>query len=286
MRGILWPILNTTTFWNIFPHWALRKLYQAFRVAFANDVTNHMPIIDQPPTVAGDLLLELYDGLVENQGDQVVTNVGWKGKGKAVALDGGEVVADSETLPEPLVVDWTRYEPPDGLRYTGDIESDTVIQIIQDSIDKIKARILEEEEQKSAAKAARQKQKEKAHRKKEEEKDDDDDEEPKDPERNAIPLHDEPAQTNEPHQLPDPEQDQERGLSKANGTGAFFGRTVMSLFRKLNGSAEHGESSASGAARHSLLAQTSQVELTTYSARNRSVLDLLGGTASTQEPKV
>ncbi|KAI1150510.1 hypothetical protein F4825DRAFT_452364 [Nemania diffusa] len=243
-----------------------------------------MLIIDQAPSVWEELSV-VHDIPVQHQEDHEVTNVEWKGKGKAILLDSEEPVADPEMLLNPWIVDWTEYEPPDGLKFTGDIDPELVI-LIQESIDRIKTRILEEGERKSAAEAAKQKQKEKA------------DQEEGNPEKSETSPHDDWVHPDELHQPLDPEeaQDRDQDAPRARKQGGFLGRTVMSLFRKLNGSAEHGESSSAGAARHRLLAQSSQVELTTHSARKRFVLDLLkkntgenkstGSTASIQEAEV
>lgn len=255
-----------------------------FRGVSTNDVTDRMLIIDQAPSVWEELSV-VHDIPVQHQEDHEVTNVEWKGKGKAILLDSEEPVADPEMLLNPWIVDWTEYEPPDGLKFTGDIDPELVI-LIQESIDRIKTRILEEGERKSAAEAAKQKQKEKA------------DQEEGNPEKSETSPHDDWVHPDELHQPLDPEeaQDRDQDAPRARKQGGFLGRTVMSLFRKLNGSAEHGESSSAGAARHRLLAQSSQVELTTHSARKRFVLDLLkkntgenkstGSTASIQEAEV
>ncbi|RYC61157.1 hypothetical protein CHU98_g5057, partial [Xylaria longipes] len=249
-----------------------------------------MLIIEHAPSVTEDLP-DAHDASVQEPDIEGVMSVEGKGKGKgkATTLDISEIIAASKTSSDAFMVDWTEYEPPEGLIYTGDIESDMVMQIIQDSIDKIKARILEEEEQKLAAEEARRKQEEAASQ---------ENEEARQPESDD-PLHEDLGQPNEPHQPVTPEQD----VLGAASTGGFpielpkrpRKRTLMGLFRKLNSGPERGESSAAGAARNRLLTSSSTTEFMTHSARKRFVLDLIkkstgeGTTSpgsSTPEPEV
>ncbi|KAI1124706.1 hypothetical protein F5Y10DRAFT_284858 [Nemania abortiva] len=184
-------------------------------------------------------------------------SIKWKGKGKAVARDNGEATGNSETSLELEAVDWTRYEPPEGLTHTGNIESDMVAQIVRVSISRVKCRIIEEAERKAAAEEARRRQ--------EEEKEG----EPAS-EENGGPSDHDSVQTDDlyhPDQPPDPG----RESSRQNG---FLGRAAMRLFRKLNGNPVHGESSSAGAARQRIL-QSSQGEPTTHAERKRLVLDLI-----------
>lgn len=70
-----------------------------------------------------------------------------KGKGKEIAapdivLSTPEASQSTEIKRE---VDWTKYEPPAGLLDTTGVDSEDIKQIIQESVDRIKARIAEEE---------------------------------------------------------------------------------------------------------------------------------------------
>ncbi|KAI0854690.1 hypothetical protein F4860DRAFT_508034 [Xylaria cubensis] len=186
------------------------------------------------------------------------------GKEKATALDSSEIIATFKTSPDASMVDWTRYEPPEALRYTGDVESDVGVRIIQESIDRIETRSLEEEQrQKSVAETARPRHEEEtAHEGNEEAK-----------------QHGSLVQADKLHQPAAIEQDASGTVS----TGTFPAdlpkrprkRTLMNLFRKLNSGPELGESSAAGAARHRILMSSSTAEFTTHSARRRFVVDLI-----------
>ncbi|KAI3322180.1 hypothetical protein HD806DRAFT_139765 [Xylariaceae sp. AK1471] len=225
-----------------------------------------MITVNQTPSIVEEVLIE-SDVSAQHYKDQRIMAGQWKGKGKATTLDN----SDTSTTSETLAVDWTKYEPPEGLTYTGDIESDTILQIIQESIDKIKARILEEEEErKTAAEAVRRKQEEAASQ---------ESEKAKQSESTKGRLDEESGQVDELDRPASPKQD----TSRTDDTRSFPSvllrrprkRTLMNLFRKLNSGPERGESSAAGAARHRLLVSPSQIELTTPSARKRFVLDII-----------
>ncbi|KAI1752081.1 hypothetical protein F4782DRAFT_168480 [Xylaria castorea] len=246
----------------------LWKLYQAIRAAFVYYQRTRMLIIGQAPSVTEEPS-GLRDASVQEPCNEGELSVEGKGRENAITLDISEIIAASKTSPDVFMVDWTKYEPPEGLMYTGVVESDIGMRIIQESIDRIKARILEEEEQKSAAETARQRREEAASQEGEEVKQSESDSQ----------LHEDLGQADELDQPATPEQD-------ASGTVYTAGfptglpkrprkRTLMNLFRKLNGGPEHGESSTAGAARHRLLMSPSTAELTTHSARKRFVVDLI-----------
>lgn len=235
----------------------------------------------------------VHDVSVQQEADHEVTTTQWKGKGKAVPVDSEEVATAPGTSLESLSVDWTLYEPPEGLRYTEDMEadtmSDTVLQIIQESIDRIKTRVREEAERKAAAEVARRRKEEAASRP--------ENEEATQPESNNGPAHETSAsQANDnsteidgPYELPGGNPEPDRDASRADGPGRLRSespkrpkkRTLMNLFRKWNGGPEHGESSAAGQARHhGLLTHLSHVELATHAARKRLVIDLIRKTTA------
>ncbi|KAI0842287.1 hypothetical protein F5Y06DRAFT_172556 [Hypoxylon sp. FL0890] len=94
----------------------------------------------------------------------------WKGKGKA---NNGVGSISAGLSNGEITVDWTQYDPPEGLKELAGSKSDIVVQIIQESIDrvkvqniqnsidKVKARIIEEEERlKAEDEAKRRRQKE------------------------------------------------------------------------------------------------------------------------------
>ncbi|KAI0102168.1 hypothetical protein GGR51DRAFT_550629 [Nemania sp. FL0031] len=203
-----------------------------------------MFIIDGGPSVIEELPVA-EDSLVPHGEDQENTSVGWKGKGKVLAPEGGEVTADSEATSDLEAVDWTRYEPPEGLRDSGDIESEIVAQIIQDSIDRVKSQIIEEAERKVAAEGAkeakrRQGQEEREQGQREEEQNDQEikDQEKREQEQrgqvenlkgNGNLISQNPVQTDGPGQPP-------------NSGKRFLGRKVGHLFRrKLYNGPRHGD---------------------------------------------
>ncbi|KAI1112010.1 hypothetical protein F5Y14DRAFT_442882 [Nemania sp. NC0429] len=268
----------------------------------------------QPPSVAEELSV-VGDVSVQHQEDDgdEVTNTQWKGKGKAVAsLDTEEEEAEEApatpgTPSESQPVDWTLYEPPEGLSYTGDVESDMVMRIVQESIDRVQTRIREEAERKSAAETARQKKEEEKANMSEKEV-------VTQPESNGGPSDDasaarvdeNEAESGGHNELPSTNPQPDRRTSSVDGPGSGSGsfisdlpkrpkkRTLMRLFRKFNGGPEHGESSTTGAIRQGLLAHLSNVELVAYGARKRLVIDMTrksmgedaSATPSVQEPKV
>ncbi|KAI0446716.1 hypothetical protein F4803DRAFT_449054 [Xylaria telfairii] len=224
-----------------------------------------MLIIDSTLSVTENPLDQYDASVLDPENGEVV---GLEGKGKEKAnnmLNISEIIAASKTSSDTFMVDWMKYEPPEGLRYTGDIESDIVAQIIQESIDRIKTRIREEEEQRSAAEEVRRRQEEAARHGNEEARQSESD----------NPVHEDLGQDDELYQPATPGQ--------AVSTGGFptelpkrpRKRTLMNLLRKLNNGPEHGESSTAGAARHRLLLSSPTAEFTTHSARKRFVLDLI-----------
>ncbi|KAI0468723.1 hypothetical protein F4859DRAFT_200445 [Xylaria cf. heliscus] len=227
-----------------------------------------MLIIDAAPSIPGESS-DAHDAPIQHVETEEETRVEEKGKGKAAIEGINGVIAALKTCSDVGLVDWTKYEPPEGLRYPGDPESDTVIQIIQESIDRVNSRIIEEEQQKLATEEARRRQEEEGNQENEE----------ADQTTSDNTLSEASSETNEPHQPVIPKQDISEAIG--TGTGGFLTkvpkrprkRTLMNLFRKLNSSPKHGESSAAGAARHRLLTSSSTVELTTHSARKRFVLE-------------
>ncbi|KAH8161208.1 hypothetical protein CIB48_g7052 [Xylaria polymorpha] len=224
-----------------------------------------MLIIDATTSVTENPL-DQYDASVLDLENGEVMGVEGKGKTKASAmLDINEIIAASKTSSDAFMVDWTKYEPPECLRYTGDIESDMVAQIIQESIDRIKTRIREEEEQKSAAEEVRRRQEEVASQGNEEVRQSESD----------NPVHEDLGQVNELYQPATPGQAISAGGFPVELPKRPRKRTLMNLFRKMNSGPEHGESSTAGAARHRLLLSSSTAEFTTHLARKRFVLDLI-----------
>ncbi|KAI1261779.1 hypothetical protein F5Y18DRAFT_440170 [Xylariaceae sp. FL1019] len=70
-----------------------------------------------------------------------------KGKGAELwAADAMTVPSGPESPTTQIVVEWTKYEPPAGLRHAPNVKSEIVLKIITESIDTIKARIVKDAE--------------------------------------------------------------------------------------------------------------------------------------------
>ncbi|KAK5630066.1 hypothetical protein RRF57_005781 [Xylaria bambusicola] len=202
----------------------------------------------------------------------------WKGKGKAAVQESNEISSPIEASSDTFTVDWTKYEPPEGLNYIRDIDSEMITQIIQQSIDRVRARIAEEEEAKKfAVEAEKQRQKEAANEEKEvvvlrgkciEGRQDEDSTPTKDLDW-PLPLSQDASRTdNTPRPFPT------ELLKRSPGV-----RGLMKLFRKRNSGPEDGEPSAAGAARRA-------GEYRTHSAKRSIVLDLINKVKEPEAPDV
>ncbi|KAI1775606.1 hypothetical protein F4818DRAFT_440885 [Hypoxylon cercidicola] len=194
----------------------------------------------------------------------------WKGKGKAGVASEEDRARSGDLHSSELTVDWTKFEPPAGLRDTADSKSELVAQIIQESIDKVKARIAEEEKRKAEDEAERLTQEEKLRQESEKGKsievlDTPLGEKTSEDDRLSKTRAETPAMTasKEPHVLLAPEPP---AKSKK--------RSLMRLFRRLNHT-EKGESSSTGAARHRLDVVRSSMESSTYVATKLLVSEVL-----------
>ncbi|KAI0408889.1 hypothetical protein F4802DRAFT_616687 [Xylaria palmicola] len=256
-----------------------------------------MLIIDEPPSAPEEPSVA-HDASVQYRGDKEDGGPKGKvkGKEKAVMPEGSEVVTDSEIPPDELVVDWTKYDPPESLRYVGDVESDMIIHIIEESIRRIEARIREQEEQQLAAEAAGRR---------EEEEEEAWEQDTAEAEREGN--DDAPPNSTQPDAGQDESPAQGHVAPAASSCTSDFPespkrprkRMLMNRFWKLHSDPEHGESSATGAIRHRLprlMIHPSSVGMATHSARKRLVVGFIkkaaGEDASTsttppiQEPEV
>ncbi|KAI0596655.1 hypothetical protein F4775DRAFT_603464 [Biscogniauxia sp. FL1348] len=147
------------------------------------------------------------------------------------------------------VVDWTKYEPPDGLKDVSDVHSELVAKIIQDSISNVKARIIEEERRKAEAERLKQ----------EEEEAQKDREKGEEAKASETPIEaDGPADAAVRPPSPDRSPYSYAMTKKTLKTDPPPGaestrpkkRSLMNIFRRLNHSGEKGETSAAGASRH------------------------------------
>lgn len=218
----------------------------------------------------------------------------WKGKGKAVAPDTDVLsapVASTSSVAESEV-EWTKYGPPQGLMKVPDISSDVIKKVVQESVDKILARIAEEEERQIAeAKAAaeveaeterlRQEEEERITREKNEEL-----EVPAitvegDPSAGDVSSLSDPALRRKPVPAPQAHDASFAGVSLMVGSHEFLSpappvkpkkMSFKALLRRLNKS-EKGESSATGAARHRHKASSGSIDSSSTLARKHLSLD-------------
>ncbi|RYP05461.1 hypothetical protein DL764_003810 [Monosporascus ibericus] len=188
----------------------------------------------------------------------------WKIKRKPVPELADSAIALPDMLEDIDETGWAKYEPPAGLKTVPDIESDIILHVIQDSIDRIKARIVEEEERRKAeAEAASAKEEEEAREESEKGKQldapsvtvdivDDEPARPSSPKRNSYTCKMRTQTTR---------IDPDRFLAPAAESKPKK-RSLFGLLRGLNHSSEQGETSAAGAARHKPNTSSSSLDLT------------------------
>ncbi|KAI0416129.1 hypothetical protein F5X98DRAFT_364707 [Xylaria grammica] len=172
-----------------------------------------------------------------------------------------ELVSLVDSSIDAFTVDWTQYAPPEGLTHVGDIDSEMVVQIIQRSMERVKARIRVEEEERRPKEVAN-----KGGENLEQPKDV---EGPSDEDSTPMDKADWPLRSNQDNARGDDARPFPNELPKRPG-----GRALRNFFRKFNSGPEHGESSAAGAAR-SKFQMSSPGELISHSARKRFVSDLI-----------
>ncbi|KAI1482835.1 hypothetical protein F4774DRAFT_416824 [Daldinia eschscholtzii] len=199
----------------------------------------------------------------------------WKGKGKAVA---GNI--NGESLPtgsrnNEITIDWTEYEPPEGLRDTANSKSDVVVQIIQESIDKVKARIAEEKERRKEDSAKKSKQNKKPVQEKEE---------IQSIEISDAPLDEKSEEQDVAIQTPAPaltrvESINHNSIAPVQSVKSKK-RSFRNLFRRLNNVGERGESSTTGAARHRRDISWSSLEKSNYTSKRGLVSGVLRKTTT------
>lgn len=202
----------------------------------------------------------------------------WKGKEKAVVGDRSTEMVPAGSSNTEITVDWTKYEPPEGLKDPAGFESDIVVQVIQESIDRVKARIVEEEEARRKAEKDAEKIKREEELKKETEK------------TNGA----EPSDTLTDRNLG--EGDASLGTSSLPPAGQCPDtispersikskkQALKNLFRRLNHTVENGESSSAGAARHKRDGSSTSLEMNGHVAKKRLVSEVLRKKISKSSP--
>ncbi|OTB18537.1 hypothetical protein K445DRAFT_315372 [Daldinia sp. EC12] len=198
----------------------------------------------------------------------------WKGKGKAVA---GSINGESLPTGSPnneVTVDWTEYELPEGLRDTANSKSDVVVQIIQESIDKVKARIAEEKERRKEDSAKKSKQNKKPVQEKEIQS----------IEISDAPLDEKSEEQDVAIQTPAPaltrvESINHNSIAPVQPVKSKK-HSFRNLFRRLNNVGERGESSTTGAARHRRDISWSSLEKSNYTSKRGLVSGVLRKTTT------
>ncbi|OTB05952.1 hypothetical protein M426DRAFT_319332 [Hypoxylon sp. CI-4A] len=185
----------------------------------------------------------------------------WKGKEKAIAIRTG-VNSIMNELPNEsryaeFTVDWTQYEPPRGLTDNADSKSDLVKRIIQESIDKVTANIIEE----------RQNEEDEAKKLRGEDGPVQENEKTVD-DTVVQPLDEKPNGNNSPLEASTSlREDADNRGDLLEPPPKSKKRTLINILRRLNNAGEKGESSSTAAARHKHNASQSSFEAKARSAK-------------------
>ena len=229
--------------------------------------------------------------------DGVVAAPGWKGKEREQVVtpssDSAIVLPDNMTDDEHNDEDddedgsgsdngdddWTQYEPPEELKAAPGVESEIILRVLQDSIERIKARIAEDETRRRAeaeAEAARTREEEEEEEGSTQREDD---------------KGKQPASADGPARPPSPDRNPYAyAMSKKTLRMGPHGllptaapkpkkRSLFSLLRRLNGHGEKGETSAAGASRHTHSGSTGSFDFAGR-GRGRAALDAFKKAAS------
>ncbi|KAI1761853.1 hypothetical protein GGR53DRAFT_504000 [Hypoxylon sp. FL1150] len=206
----------------------------------------HMLVIESPTSVAEEHQAA-PSILVQEPEEEEDKTPKWNGKGKASTIgegNGGELVGLHSS---EITVDWTKFKPPEALRDTAGTKSELVAQIIHESIDKVKARIIEEKEGREAEEEAERMSREERLRQENENK------------KSVEVSHVPPNEKSDEDSRASGAHIETVAMTMDGKTQDFLApelpsrskkRSLMKLFRRLNNISERGESSAAGASRH------------------------------------
>ncbi|KAI0846784.1 hypothetical protein F5Y00DRAFT_264196 [Daldinia vernicosa] len=200
----------------------------------------------------------------------------WKGKGKAIVTNVNDGSLSTSSPRNEVIVDWTQYEPPEGLKDTAGSKSDVVAWIIQESIDKVKTRNFEEEQRRKAEDAKKLRQHEKLRKENEEDQS---------TETSDAPLDERPDEQDVALQTPVSVPVKVESLTydviaPTQQPIKSKKHSFKNLFRRLNNVGERGESSTTGAARHRRDISWSSLEMGTQTAKKRFVSEVLKRTTT------
>lgn len=204
----------------------------------------------------------------------------WKGKGNETYSPSDSAVALPDMLDDIDEDDWMRYEPPEALKTAPPgIDSEIVLHVIQDSIERIKRRIAEDEERRGTEVEA-------AMAKEERETGDDSEKgkQPEIPNISVVSAVEGPVQPSSPNRNPYAYAMSKKtlrvdshGLLVPAGKSKHKKRSLFALLKRRNHGGEKGETSAAGATRHRHTRSSSSLDLT---GRTRSALGAIRKVAS------
>ncbi|OTA64834.1 hypothetical protein K449DRAFT_348513 [Hypoxylon sp. EC38] len=189
----------------------------------------------------------------------------WKGKGKVVVATSGAGSGLTDSPTKEVTVDWTQYDPPEGLKELAGSSSDVVVQIIQESIDRVKARIIEEDERRKAEEEAKERrQKEKTRQ---------ENENPENADTSHTPLDGKPCendiQLDTPYLVMVSTDRNESHVPEVPSKSKK--RPLFDMLRRLNKITAGGESSIAGATQHKLDITLGGLDSTTQATKRRFI---------------
>lgn len=211
-----------------------------------------------------DIIVSTSDEMDHESPDQ-------KGKGKAVLSSQDPGFVSPELLNKEHTVDWTQYAPPAGLKDMAGSDSELIAQVLQESIDRVQARIAEEEERRVAEREAeKSRQEEKLHQEQEQEDD----------MATYVPsLEEKPSERGPIAALTGLSENSSKALAPQRPVKSKK-NSLMNILRRWNNIVEWGESSATGAARHKPGDSQSSFEWTTQTTKKRFVPGILKKTST------
>ncbi|KAI0022997.1 hypothetical protein F4780DRAFT_787615 [Xylariomycetidae sp. FL0641] len=238
-----------------------------------------MMTIEPIPSITEEFF-DASDELEHHIADGEPATPTWKGKGKAVLLEGTDPVEGFETQTNKDSVDWRTYEPPAGLTDIASFDDIVLVGLVSESIERVKARIVAEKE----SEQEQQKQERYDQQATAEEE-----------EQAAVfgkTREESPADTASPD---DQRQvisvsvlsEGSRDASPTPPQRRPKKRTFMGLFKRDDAGRRRGESSALGATYAKRYFSSSNIDLSTHAARKHecvSCLDDFPASATVQTP--
>ncbi len=198
--------------------------------------------------------VDFFDVTVDDPDYGRVEEPEWKGKGRETLEPSDSAIALPDLSDEDAGGDdWTKYEPPAVLKTAPGVDSEIILQIIQDSIERVKTRITEDEERpRTEAEATRANEEEVSGQEGGTSK------RPEIPSVSAgtltAPVRRPPSPPRNPHAHAMSRKTLRIGPHglpvPASAEPKSKKRSLFTLLKSLNHSGENGETSAAGASRH------------------------------------